>query len=170
MIDESISTFLEKKHGNLNFNGLLEFMKASQIDFKGVTLKGPIGFATNLGVFLDLGKMQDIHEKLLFFVILHEIAHYKRIVDMGFDNLISLFSLSNFEDFCNGVINEEIIADRYGCLTYYILNKELFPRGATQQLEHKYNKDKYKQVAGYMFGIVQNKKENYNKLWESFIV
>jgi len=169
MVDEVIKIVLKEKHGELNFNGLLEFMEFSSIDFKARKLRGPMGIATYFCIYLDMDKIDTYHDQMLFFVILHEIAHYKRIAKVGKEHIIKMLSLEDFEEFCTHVITEEIIADRYGCYVFYLLNKNIFPRGATQQLDIDYRRIQYKNTAKYLFGQIQNNEENYKKVLESFL-
>jgi len=155
MIDEEIKIALNEKHGDLNFKGLLEHMEASGIDFKANPLRGPLGIATYYCVYLDMAKIDYYHDKMLFFIILHEMGHYKRIANVGKDHIIKMLSLEDFEEFCQHVITEEIVADRYSAYCYYLLNKEVFPKGATQQLENKDRQRQYKSTAKHLFGQIQ---------------
>jgi hypothetical protein len=170
MVDETIKIALKEKHGKLNFNSLLDFMEASGIEFKDRKLRGPMGIATYFCIYLDLHKIDAYNDKMLFFVILHEIAHYKRIARVGKEHIIKMLSLEDFEEFCTHVITEEIIADRYGCYVFYLLNKNIFPREATQRLDEKYRQVQYKHTAKHLFGQIQNNEENYKRVLESFLV
>lgn len=169
MIDESIRTVLNEKHGDLNFKGLLAHMEASGIDFKASGLIGPIGLATFYCVYIDMEKINAYHDKMLFFVILHEMGHFKRITKVGKDTIIGMLSLENFEEFFAHVIGEEIAADRYACYCYNLLNREVFPRHHTQQLDKPSNQSKYRFNARMLFGKIQNNEENYKRLLESFL-
>ncbi len=120
MIDESIREALTKKINNsrLNFEGLLNLMENSGIDFKGRSLKGPQGISTFYGIYLNLGMFTHDDDEMIFYIISHEIGHYKRYEKVGKENIIKMLSLKDFDDFCNHVIEEEIIADRYACFVY----------------------------------------------------
>ncbi len=168
MIDESLRIILEEKHGYLNFNGLLAVMEASNIDFKDVRLKGPMGMASLDCIYLDTALMMP-YDKIFFFVIVHEMAHYKRILKLGRQHILSMMSCKDFDEFCGHIINEEIIADRYGRYCYYKLNGELFPEVATQQLENPYKQEQYRQIAVQLFGVIDNNEESYKKLVGKFI-
>jgi hypothetical protein len=80
-----------------------------------------------------------------------------------------MFSIDDFEKFCHHVIHEEIVADRYATYVYYLLNKEIFPKEATQQLDMEINKRRYQSTIKDLFGIVKNNEEDYVKLLESFV-
>jgi hypothetical protein len=172
MIDQSIKTALLEKHGELNFKGLLDFMESTGIDYLSHGLDRIFGMATCYGIYLDLNKIDEYHDKFLFFIILHETAHYKRIEQMGGkDAMIKILSTEDFEEFCGHVIGEEIFADRYACFVYQILNNETFPREATQKLHIKEVQERYKHSSAIrLFGVVKNSEEIYKQLVESFLV
>lgn len=169
MIDENIKINLATLHGNLNFIGLLEFMEQSGIPFKSRKLKGPLGLASFDGIYLDLNQIGCYPSSLLFFIILHEMAHYKRITKFGKSKIVSLLSETDFELFVDHVVGEEIIADRYGCLMYRYFNGKTFPREATQNLHLPYKREKYKTVASLLYGKIQNDENKYDALLASFI-
>lgn len=169
MIDESIKSSLLEKHGELNFNVLVKYMEDTEIFYYDRKMRGPIGVATPNGIYLDLFRLSNYNDKMIFFIILHEIAHYKRIAKMGVDYMVDMLSDKDFDNFCSRVINEEIIADRYGCLLYQSFNKEVFPRDATQQL-HLPNKElKYKNKLVNVFGVVQHNSENWDNLLDFLV-
>lgn len=170
MIDESIKTLLNQKHGELNFKGLLTFMEDSGIEFRARKLSWPLGIAAFYCIYLDLTRLSKYHDKLTYFVILHEIAHYKRINKFGKEHYIKMLSIGDFDVFCGFIITEEIVADRYGCKLYYHLNKYSFPRGATQELHLVKNQDSYRRTAKQLFGVIQNSEEKYIELIESFLI
>lgn len=172
MIDESIKTALLKKHGDLNFKGLLEFMESTGINYLSHGLDRIFGMATCYGIYLDLEKINEYHDNFLYFIILHETAHYKRIKQMGGkDAVIKILSNEDFEDFCGHVIGEEVFADRYACFVYQILNKEKFPREATQNLHMKEVQERYKKNSAIrLFGVVKNSEEIYKQLVNSFLI
>ena len=170
MIDDEIITKLKELDGEVNFGSLLTFMIENKIPYKNRTIKGfGMGLSTADGVILDLEKISKYHPKLLFYVILHETGHYKRIAKMGRNKLIQFLSEEDFEVFFEHVVNEEIIADRYSCLFYRIFNGENFPRVATQQLEDPTRREKYRGPARTLYGTVKNTEESYNELIKSFI-
>jgi len=170
MIDESIKTHLRSKPSQLDFEALISFMESTGIEYRDRRLRGPLGLTTYYCIYLDMEKLMTVHEKLMYFVILHETAHYKRIVKMGGkDGVIKVLSNEDFEEFFNHVIGEEIFSDRYACHVYHKLNKFNFPREATQQLHLEERQRQYKGNARQLFGVVQNNEENYKRLLESFV-
>jgi len=100
MIDKSLKTALKKKKSDLNFKQLLEFMEASGIDFKDRKIKfNSLGIATMYGLVINSEELDRYDDRITFFVILHEIAHYKRIQKMGKDALIKALSAEDFDTF-----------------------------------------------------------------------
>ena len=172
MIDESIKTALLEKHGKFNFNALLAFMENTGINYQNRRMCGPLGLATYHTVYVDLDCINQYPDNLLYFIILHETAHYKRIERMGGkDEVIKMLSIDDFEEFSKHVIDEEIFADRYACFIYQILNKKKFPREATQNLHLKERQESYKTNSVIrLFGVVQNSEEIYNKLIDRFLI
>ena len=170
MVDETIKIILREKKSELNFRVLLSFMEATGIEFRDRILRGPMGIATYYCIYLDMTKIITYHEKMLFFVILHEIAHFKRIAKVGREHVIRMLSIEEFKPFCDHIINEEIIADRYACYVYQCLNQDEFPRTATQELHLDYRQREYERTAQHLFGVIKNNEENYKKLLESFVL
>ena len=167
-MDESIKIKLKKE---VDLSPLIALMEASGVDFKNRKLNGPFGMATYLSVYLDVDKLLDcFNTRMIWFIILHEMGHFRRIQKMGKDKPISMFSLEDYDAFCNHIISEEIFADRYACFIYYLNNKQEFPRLATQQLYLVENQQRYKMAIQPLFGVVKNKEENYIQLFESYII
>jgi len=172
VIDESIKTALLEKHGKLDFNALLAFMENTGINYQNRRMRGPMGLATYYTIYVDLEYINQYPDNLLYFIILHEIAHYKRIERMGGkEGVIKMLSIEDFDVFCEHVIGEEIFADRYACFVYQILTKTMFPRGATQNLHIKGIQDRYKEKSAiHLFGVVKNNEDVYHQLLESFLI
>ncbi len=53
MIAETIIHELKRRHGELNFNGLIDHMKHSEIVFHDKELNGPIGLASLDCIYLN---------------------------------------------------------------------------------------------------------------------
>jgi hypothetical protein len=172
MIDESLKTALLEKHGTLDFKALVAFMESTGINYQNRRMRGPMGLATYHTVYVDLAVINQYPDNLLYFIILHETAHYKRIERMGGkDVVIKMLSIEDFEEFCQHVIGEEIVADRYACFVYQILTKFRFPREATQNLHMKHIQDRYKEKSAvHLFGVVKNNEDVYHQLLESFLI
>lgn len=170
MIDEEIKIKIANKHGVLNFNYLLEFMSSSGIKFINRRLKDTLGIATYYCIYLDMEKIDTYPNTLLFFIILHEMAHYKRINKMGKDIMLKNLSSDNFDEIFKHVINEEIFADRYACFIFNLFNKCEFPRSATQCLNELEKQIPYKETVMSIFGKIKNNEENYKNLVNSFLI
>jgi len=169
-----IESFNDNKHDNLNVDGLISFMENSDVNYYMADLNGPMGMATINGVYIDVNNVLSkysnrINAMLLYFIILHETAHMKRITKLGKDKVLEKLSLTDFNDFFEHVVNEELIADNYGCLIYYILNKKKYPSNYTQNLGDVDNKERYKNTARGFYGQIQNDETKYNKLVNRFI-
>ena len=170
-MDESIKIALKDKKNGIDLNPLITIMEDSGIEFKNCKLNGPFGMATHLHVYLDLNKIiESFNPSMIWYIVLHEIGHYRRIQKMGKDKMLEMFSLDDFEAFYWHVITEEIFADRYASFIYYKNNKKEFPRNATQQLHLKGNQIKYKGSIEPLFGVVKNNEKNYIELVESYII
>lgn len=170
-MDKDILRVLNKKDSELKFSLLIKFMEESGIIFKNHKLTGLYGIASHYGVYLDIDKLdKDYNNRMIYQIILHEIGHCKRIKKIGKDNVIKFLSNDNFDEFCSHIIDEEIIADRYACFVYYLLNKKVFPRRDTQELEKLHNKLHYRKVVRGLFGVIKNDEEIYKKIIDSYIV
>ena len=170
MIDQTIIESLSKSSNNKSFEALLNFMKKSGVPYKNRKLRGPLGIAAADCVYLDLEHLEYYQPSLLFFVILHETAHYKRIQKMGKATVIKMLSLKDFDAFCEHVIYEERVADRYGCLLYKIMTGDDFPKSVTQCLEDPETQRQYRKVAAQLFDKIDNSEEKYENLLKSFII
>lgn len=168
MIDKSIKDELNKD--NFDFAPLYEIMEQSGLVFKNQRLHWALGIATFDTIYLDMAKFSSFTNESKYFIILHEMAHGKRIKKFGKKWVIERMSVENFEDFAQGVFVEEIIADRYACYMIWKLLKHSFPRHRTQQLHLPEVQEYYKPNIEPIFGKVQYKEENYNKLFDTYII
>ena len=71
--------------------------------------------------------------------MLHEIAHFKRYTNPYLDLDIKTrdIGLLSVDEYCDTVINEELFADRWASLMYYMIYKKQFPIKLTQKLGDK---------------------------------
>ena len=168
MINEELKQIIKSKLYEYNVEGLISFIEDLDVNFYKADLIGPLAMATFDCVYLDLTKV--VNPKLMFFIILHEIAHVKRMKKLGREEILRNLSLENFDKFFEHVLQEEIIADRYACYVYQKLNKDIYPRVMTQQLDLEDNKFNYRQKARGFFGVIQNSEERYKKFVEKFII
>jgi hypothetical protein len=174
MLKEVLKTALIKIIKKQNVDGLISFMENSGIEYHMADLRGPFAMATFEGVFIDLKKIMSKvlidDTRFIYFVILHETGHIKRMKKLGEKEILKKLSLSDFEEFFEDIVGEELIADRYGCYIYRKLNNETFPIHMTQQLNLEFHKNKYKDSTRKIFGRIQNNKKNYNDLVNQFII
>lgn len=169
MIDETIKEALSKRDGKYKFNDLLTFIESTGITYKDRELCGPLAIATLDYILLDINMIDHYDDRLLFFIILHETAHYKRITKYGRNWLLEGLSIADYENFTNFIFKEEIIADRYACKMFYHFNKNIYSWENTQQLNLIEKQKAYAPLANLYFGKIQNNEEIYTKLIESFI-
>ena len=171
MIDEKILKVLNDVDSTLNFKSLIEFMESTKINFIDNTIRGNYGIATYDAIYLNINLIDNrLDDKTMFFVILHEIAHYKRMQLIGKNGVIESFSNKDFDMFSEHIIFEEILADRYGSLVYYKLNKKLYPKNSTHCLDNPINQEKYKiGLKKTLFGVINNKEEEYDNLIKHMI-
>ncbi|TXG80777.1 MAG: hypothetical protein E6R13_07415 [Spirochaetes bacterium] len=170
MIDETIITELSKRHGYYNFNALIEYMQNSGYTYQDRGLRGPLAIATLNGVLLDMSMINRYGDRLVYFIILHETAHMKRIGRMGKETMLSNLSLEDFKEFCNHIFVEEIFADRYACVLFYHFNKHRYYWSETQQLNLKQRQEQYEPIARMYYGKIQNDENKYNEMIKHFII
>ncbi len=171
MIDESLIECLKDKNGKYDFNQLIEFMEASNIVFKDRTLKNAAGIATYECIYLDSSNFDfKIPDFMIYFIILHEMAHYKRLHKYGEAYFINELSNENYDNLFEHVIYEEILADRYASRVFYILNNKVFPKYYTQCLDDPRKKAAYRYRIDFFFGKIKNNKKNYDDLFKEFII
>jgi hypothetical protein len=174
MLKEELKTELTKIIKKQNVHGLICFMESSDIEYHMADLRGTLAMATFEGVFIDLKQMMNKEfiddTRLIYFVILHETAHIKRIQKLGKKEILKKLSLSDFEEFFEDIIGEELIADRYGSYIYRKLNNETFPTHMTQQLNLEFYKNKHKDSTKIIFNRIQNDEKKYKELVNQFII
>jgi len=169
MIDESIKIVLEER-GDLDFKPLYTLMEESGLEFKNQRLRQVLGVATYSGIFLDMEKFRNYTDDSKFFVILHEIAHGKRIKKFGKKWVIGRLSLEDFDEFVAGIIHEEILADRYASYVLFKLTGYSFPRQMTQQLHFPEKQEDYKRLIRPLFGMVKYSEEKYDQLFKQYLI
>ena len=171
MIDESLIECHKDKHVKYDFNQLIEFRVASKIVFKDRKLKNSVGIATYDCIYIDSRSFNfNFPNFMVYFIILHEMAHYKRLHKLGKQHFIKELSNDNYNELFEYVINEEILADRYASRMFYKLNNEVFPKYYTQCLDDPNKKEAYRYRIEFFFGKVQNNEEKYDNLFKEFIV
>lgn len=169
-MDNEIRTYLKNRPPQLNFKDLIKFIEDCEIPIENKLLINSVGVATLDCIWLDVSKLSNISDSVVFFIILHEIGHYKRIKKLGRNEIIRKLSINDFRDFNNDIISEEMIADRYGSLLFLKFNGFPFPRILTQNLEDEYNRRMYSLKTAKYFGIIKHSEENYYKLINNYII
>ena len=158
--------YSEKFNDNELVKPVLNFFLNQKINIKVLDSKigrNFIGVATLYGLYFDLVKLDEQPDNLKCFIILHELAHCKRIEKLGKDKFINYLSETNFDLFCDKLINEEIIADRYASLLYFKLTKKKYPEYMTQFLHIKFKRYIHKVFLKFIFGLNDGTEETYNK-------
>lgn len=170
MIDIAILEKLIERNGQYNFTKLVDYLLDTGFVYQDRKLRGPLAIATLNGVLLDMSVIDRYHDKLVYFILLHETAHMKRINRMGKELMLSNLSIEDFGEFTAHIFEEEIFADRYACSLFYHFNKEIYPWYETQQLNLKYKQEQYEKMARMYYGKIQNNEEKYNEMISQFIV
>ncbi len=171
MLNKVLKEALVETLPNKDISDLVCFMENAGVKYYLADLNGPLALASYYGVYLDLKsiKQRGASDLLVYFIILHETAHMKRIKKMGKKQLLKNLSSTDFNVFFEHVLGEELIADRYGCFMFYNLTKKEYPKYMTQQLYIKENADRYKHIARHLFGQVENDEKKYKELIDKFI-
>lgn len=169
MIDKTIRDALSKRDGQYKFNDLLTFIESTGYTFKDRELHGILAFASLDYIMLDINMIDHYDDRVLFFIILHETAHFKRIRKKGKNWLLNGLSIEEFEPFTHFIFEEEILADRYACRLFYRFNESIYNWEHTQQLNLIEKQKAYAPLAEMYFGKIKNNEEIYNKLIETFI-
>lgn len=170
MIDKILKYKLLERDGKYNFKALVQFIESNGYDYLSKELRGPLAIATLNGVLINTSLLDRLDDKFIFFALLHETAHMKRINKMGKAEFIRNLSLDDFNEFMCHIIYEEILADRYACKLFYLFNKENYPWGETQQLNLPDKQKKYEQIANGYFGYIQNDEKKYDEVINNFII
>lgn len=160
---------LLEKLKNEKFRPVLNFMKETKIEFKLVDCNNVfMGMATFKRIYLS-EKLLNENDDIIIFVILHEIAHFRRFEKFGIEKALENLSNTDFEIFFNHLIDEEIFADRYACFIFNKLYCRTFNRQRTQQLHLEYNKNRYKNQAKQLFKLIENNMDSYNNAINKFV-
>ena len=171
MINETLNKFLLERNevSDLNFTKLVEMLEDSEYEFIGGRLRGIMGLATHKKAYFDMIRMNEEDNQLIFFVILHEYCHVLRIDRIGKGGMIKKLSTDNFDEYFEHIIEEEILADRFGSYFYHHHNKRNYPKYRTQQLNKKQFSEAYKINIGGMHGKIKDE-ESYDKLMEYLVI
>ena len=162
----TIKEYFDEREGHgLNVDFLIELYKDVDVVVAPMVL-GVGGFATHEKVYINANCPR---VDLFYYIALHELAHHKRMVKQGFDLHLNKLSSPEFKEFASHVIQEEIFADRYACLMFYLGNKQeaIFSQG----LEDEFKQDQYKElIKREMFGKIEFDLKKYNEMAESLLL
>jgi hypothetical protein len=129
---------------SIYFSTLINIINNDNINIVDASLKNILGFTTRDKIFIDLSFLiNHFNEETITFIILHEIAHLKRIRKYSYEYILNNLINNNFEEFSDFIINEEIFCDRWATMMFYVLYGKLYS-GKTQNLESKKNQKRYK--------------------------
>lgn len=155
---------------DLNFIGLLNLINDNKIEIKVRNLMNSGGMATFYDIYLDMSKLRFLDYDIRFFIICHEIAHYKKIKRDGKEYHLNKLSINDVAKLYEHILDEEIFADKYAYILFKSLNKgKVFSYEKTQRLNEYENRIKFIKTANYLLGKIDNNEENYKNLIQQFI-
>lgn len=153
---------------DLDFITLLDFIDKNNIPVVDSRLINILGMATFYQIHLDIDYLEYQPYKLRYFIILHEIAHYKRLHKKGLDFHLTNLSNSNIDELYNHILLEETIADKYGMFVYRKLTDDIYPYEMTQCINE--NKLKLMDTAKSFIGVLDNNEDSYKAMIQKYII
>jgi hypothetical protein len=171
-MDKRVAQHILKWHyeSELNFIRLLSFINDNDIPIVDSKLINAIGMATYYKIHLDLDNLNFQLPLLRYFIILHEIGHYKRLHKKGLEFHLHKLSSSNVNMLYKHLLNEELIADNYAMFTFRRLTGAEYPYEMTQQLKEYENKVKYMDTANSFIGKLENNEDSYKSMINQYII
>ena len=171
-MDKRVAEHILKWHyeSDLNFIKLLDFINNGNIPVVDSKLISAVGMATYYEIHLDLDNLDFQPPLLRYFIILHEIGHYKRLQKKGLEFHLHELSTSNVNILYNHILNEETIADNYGMFTFKRLTGNEYPYEMTQRLKEYENKVKFMDTAYSLIGKLENNEDSYKAMIEQHII
>lgn len=172
MISEDVLIFIDdlSKKSDLDFTKLLTLINDNDINIFGDELVNAFALTTFYEIYLNLRLMKSLSCDMVYFIILHEICHYKRIQKLGKPYHLNKLSENDIHVLHCHIVDEEIISDKYASFVFRLLNNKTFPYEKTQKLNDVINHFKFYSVAESIHGKIQNSEENYMQLINNFIV
>ena len=155
---------------DLNFIKLLDFINDSNIPIVNSKIVSALGMATYYKIYLDLDNIANHPPILRYFIILHEIGHYKRLQKKGLEYHLHKLSSTNVNILYNHILNEEIIADNYGMFAFKRLTGVEYPYEMTQQLKDYENKVKFIDTAYSLIGKLNGTEDSYKIMIQQYII
>jgi hypothetical protein len=161
----------------LKFEKLVEIINDSNIKIINACLSDDIvGLATLDCIYIDMcdiltrvdAGVINLHK--VFFILLHEIAHKKRIDKSGVDYHLNMLTTPNFKRFYEFIISEEVFADRWASLVFYFINKKKIHTSQTQQLFIPTNKQSYINNLKETHKLFKTTNFNYDEVIKKFLI
>ena len=161
----------------LNFETILTIINESNIKIINACLSDDIVGLTTLDcIYIDIYdiltrvSVGEINLHKVFFILLHEIAHKKRIDKHGVDYHLNMLTTSDFKSFHEFIIAEELFADRWASLVFYLINQTKFHISQTQGLHITLNKELYINSLKETHNLFKATNFNYNKMIKQFLI
>ena len=158
---------------DLYFSNLLEMINDESIPIRNAKLKNAYAITTFDCIYYDFDAITS-HEfygdEFLYYVMLHEICHYKRIKKFGNEKFITGLTSNSLTEYFDFLINEEIISDRWASYIFYKLNGRLLRNHMTQNLHIEENKNKFMVSNVRSFNIISGDMKNYDELVNHHII
>tara|TARA_R110000851_G_scaffold115810_5_gene241810 strand:- start:379 stop:918 length:540 start_codon:yes stop_codon:yes gene_type:complete len=161
----------------LHFESILEIVNDSNIKITNACLSDDIVGLTTLDcIYIDIYdilsrlSVGEINLHKVFFILLHEIAHKKRIDKFGVDYHLNMLTTSDFKSFYEFIIFEELFADRWAALIFYFINQKKFHKSQTQELYITSNKELYITNLNTTHKLFKSVNFNYDEMIKHFLI
>jgi len=161
----------------LNFETILTIINESNIKIINACLSDDIvGLTTLECIYIDIYdiltrlSVGEINLHKVFFILLHEIAHKKRIDKHGVDYHLNMLITPDFKSFHEFIIGEELFADRWASLVFYVINQTKFHISQTQGLHITSNKELYINSLKETHNLFKATNFNYGDMIKQFLI
>lgn len=171
MLDEEFTSYLSSLNSDLNFKGLINHLNDSGITFKNNRLRNASGMTTFECIYIDIEALKwGFSDELVFFIFLHEMGHYKRILKYGKIHTLNNLSINDETSLYEYLMTEEDVADRYALHIYYKLNNKKTPSYIIEMLSSYGRKQQYRSGAKVLIGKVKNDEDNYINFMKDYLL
>ena len=153
-------------NSELNFNCLELLILDIDIQIKDFICNAS-AISVDDKIFINSNINNKLNDEKFYFVILHELAHYKRNIKYNINEMLIKSSKGEFETFFDFLVNQEIFADRYARFCFYILNH--VKTNLSQNLDNENVKLDYKSHAEIIYNNLPDTNKEYNKTLLKFI-
>ena len=161
----------------LNFETILTITNESDIKIINACLSDDIVGLTTLDcIYIDIYdilsrlSVGEINLSKVFFILLHEIAHKKRIDKSGVAYHLNMLTTSDFKSFYEFIILEELFADRWASFIFYVITRNKLDKSQTQELYIKSNKDLYVKSLKETHQLFKGTNFNYSEMIKQFLI